>query len=64
VIAKRGEPHGTGLGIFRYVVERTIAWLHGFRRLRIRWERRDDIHETFLGLAVCLITHRHVRRLC
>ncbi|MFI5852542.1 IS5 family transposase [Streptomyces parvulus] len=64
VIAKRGEPHGTGLGVFRYVVERTIAWLHGFRRLRIRWERRDDIHEAFLGLAVCLITHRHVRRLC
>ncbi|MEV6537111.1 IS5 family transposase [Streptomyces sp. NPDC051639] len=64
VIAKRGEPHGTGLGIFRYVVERTIAWLHGFRRLRIRWERRDDIHEAFLGLAVCLITHRHVQRLC
>ncbi|WUJ83250.1 IS5 family transposase [Streptomyces sp. NBC_00377] len=64
VIAKRSEPHGTGLGIFRYVVERTIAWLHGFRRLRIRWERRDDIHEAFLGLAVCLITHRHVQRLC
>ncbi len=56
MIARRGEPHGTGLGIFRYAVERTIAWLHGFRRLRIRWERRDDIHEAFLGLAVCLIT--------
>ncbi|MFJ9447951.1 hypothetical protein ACIRRH_39910, partial [Kitasatospora sp. NPDC101235] len=40
------------------------AWLHGFRRLRIRWERRDDIHETFLDLATCLITHRHVQRLC
>ncbi|MEV0254747.1 IS5 family transposase [Streptomyces sp. NPDC050732] len=64
VIARRGEPHGTGLGTFRYVVERTIAWLHGFRRLRIRWERRDDIHEAFLGLAVCLITHRHVQPLC
>ncbi|MFC7831062.1 transposase, partial [Streptomyces sp. NPDC057375] len=64
VIARRGEPHGTGLGIFRYVVERTIAWLHGFRRLRIRWERRDDIHEAFLGLATCLITHRHAQRLC
>ncbi|MCX4406767.1 IS5 family transposase [Streptomyces sp. NBC_01764] len=64
VIAKRGQPHGSGLGIFRYVVERTISWLHGFRRLRIRWERRDDIHEAFLGLAVCLITHRHVQRLC
>lgn len=64
VIAERGHPHGSGLGIFRYVVERTIAWLHGCRRLRIRWERRDDIHEAFLGLATCLITYRHVRRLC
>jgi hypothetical protein len=41
---------------------RTIAWLHGFRRLRIRWERRDDVHEAFLGLVTCLITHRHVQR--
>nr|WP_237281920.1 IS5 family transposase [Streptomyces griseochromogenes] len=64
VIARRGEPHGSGLGIFRYVVERTIAWQHGFRRLRIRWERRDNIHEAFLGLATCLITYRHVHRLC
>ncbi|MER5796182.1 IS5 family transposase [Streptomyces sp. NPDC001980] len=64
VIAERGVEHGSGLGVFRWVVERTIAWLHGFRRLRIRWERRDDIHEAFLGLATCLITRRHVRRLC
>ncbi|WP_435844176.1 IS5 family transposase [Streptomyces goshikiensis] len=64
VIARRGIPHGSGLGVHRWVVERTIAWLHGFRRLRIRWERRDDIHEAFLGLATCLITHRHVQRLC
>ncbi|MDW8470362.1 MULTISPECIES: IS5 family transposase [Streptomyces] len=63
-IAERGQPHGSGLGIFRWVVERTLSWLHGFRRLRIRWERRDDIHEAFLGLATCLITHRHVQRLC
>lgn len=40
-------------GHLRYFVERTIAWLHDFRRVRIRWERRDDIHEAFLGLAVC-----------
>ncbi|MFB8182160.1 hypothetical protein ACFC8N_40390, partial [Streptomyces sp. NPDC055966] len=39
------------------------SWLHGFHRLRIRWERRDDLHETFLGLTTCLITHRHVQRL-
>ncbi|MGW1786936.1 IS5/IS1182 family transposase, partial [Streptomyces sp. NPDC002143] len=63
VIAERGQAHGSSLGVFRYMVERTIAWLHGFRRLRIRWERRDDIHEAFLGLATCLITQRHVQRL-
>ncbi|MGX1471308.1 UNVERIFIED_CONTAM: transposase [Streptomyces canus] len=59
VIAERGQKHGSGLGIFRWVVERTIAWLHGFRRLRIRWERRDDIHEAFHGLATCLLTCSH-----
>ena len=48
----------------RWVVERTIAWYHGMKRLRIRWERRDDIHEAFLGLATCIITFRHVIRLC
>ncbi|MCP2310875.1 hypothetical protein FHR36_004038 [Kitasatospora paracochleata] len=61
--ARRGVPHGSGLGVHRWVVDSTIARLHGFRRLRIRWERRDDIHEAFLGLATCLITHRHVQRL-
>jgi hypothetical protein len=30
------------------VVEQAIALLHWFRRLRIRWEIRDDIHEAFL----------------
>ncbi len=45
VIARRGTPHGSGLGVYRWVVERTFAWLHGFKRLRVRWERRADIHE-------------------
>jgi IS5 family transposase len=63
-IARRGTRHGTGLGAYRWVVERTFAWLHGFRRLRIRWERRADIHEAFLKLACCLITHRKLGSLC
>ncbi|MFF7330842.1 IS5 family transposase [Streptomyces sp. NPDC008150] len=62
-IARRGTLRGTGLGIYRWVVERTIAWLHGYRRLRIRWERRADIHEAFLKLACCLITHRQLKSL-
>ncbi|MFD5407769.1 transposase [Streptomyces griseorubiginosus] len=63
-IAEGGQLHGTGLGTFRWVVERTMSWLHGFRRLRIRWQRRDDIHEVSLGLAVCLVTCRHVQTHC
>ncbi|MGC9479751.1 IS5 family transposase [Streptomyces sp. WG4] len=63
-IARRGTLHGTGLGTYRWVVERTFAWLHGFRRLRIRWERRADIHEAFLKLACCLITYRQLGVLC
>ena len=59
-IARRGTRHGTGPGTHRWVVERTFAWLHGFRRLRVRWERRADIHEAFLKLACCLITHRQL----
>ncbi|OQD57749.1 IS5 family transposase [Streptomyces phaeoluteigriseus] len=54
-IDERGQPHGTGPGISRRVVERTVSRLHGFRRLRIRREGRDDIHEDFLGLADCLV---------
>ena len=33
-IARRGVPHGSGLGRHRWVVERGIAWLHAFKRLR------------------------------
>ena len=49
--AQRGQPHGSGLGRERYVVERTIANLHQNRRLKVRYERRDDIHQAFLTLA-------------
>ncbi len=49
--AQRGEPHGSGLGAERYVVERAIAGLHHNRRLKVRYERRSDIHQGFLTLA-------------
>ncbi len=40
----RGVPHGSGPGSLRWVVERTNAWIHGFRwLLRIRWEIRDAV---------------------
>jgi len=59
LIARRGTLHGSGLGRQRWVVERTLSWLHQFKRLRIRWEQRADIHEAFLRLG-CLICWRHL----
>ena len=61
-IAQRGQPHGSGLGQFRWVVERTISWLHQFRRLRIRYERRDDIHEAFLIMGCAMICYRELAK--
>ena len=54
-LRRRGAEHGSGLGTTRWVVERSLSWLHQFRRLRIRWERRADIHQAFLSLACILI---------
>src|SRR5262249_39489625 len=53
-IAWPKSPHGSGLGRERWVVERTIAWLHQYRRLRVRYERRADIHEAFLAIGCSL----------
>ncbi|GAA2986373.1 hypothetical protein GCM10017559_16930 [Streptosporangium longisporum] len=61
VIARRGSPHGSGLGTIRWVVERTFAWLHQFKRLRIRYEHRADLHQGLLDLACSLICLRRLR---
>ena len=58
LIARRNTLHGSGLGKTRWVVERTISWLHNFRRLRIRFERLPIIHEAFIKIACCLICWR------
>lgn len=58
VLAKRNTEHGSGLGVFRWVIERTNSWLHQFRRLRVRFERRADIHAAFLTLGCILICAR------
>lgn len=61
-IARKGtEPKGR-LGRHRWVVERTLAWLARYRRLTIRYERRDDIHEAFLSLGCSLICFNALHR--
>jgi transposase len=54
-LAKRNTEHGSGLGIYRWVSERTLSWMNSFRRLRTRFDRRADIHEAFVTLAQSLI---------
>src|SRR5438309_885535 len=59
-IARRGQPHGSGLGIFRYVVEQALALFHQFRRLRTRFDKRDDIHEAFMSLGCSMMCWRRL----
>jgi transposase len=54
-LAKRRTAHGSGLGRTRWVVERSLAWLHRFRRLTVRYERSAVVHEAFLTLGCILI---------
>jgi transposase len=59
-IARRRTPHGSGLGVVRYVIEQTIALFHQFRRLRTRFDKRDDVHRAFMDLGCCLICWRRL----
>jgi transposase len=61
-IARRRTAHGSGLGKTRWVVERTIAWLHQFRRLRVRYERLPEMHEAFLKIGCSLICLRFLKK--
>ena len=58
-IARRGDPHGSGLGVLRYVVEQTLALFHQMRhlRLRVRYDRSDAVHEAFMKLGCIRICH-------
>ena len=63
-IARKGIESSERLGRHRWVVERTHAWFAGFGKLRIRFERRLDIHQALLTLAAAIICSRFVDRLC
>ena len=62
-IARRSVESRERLGRHRWVVERTLAWLNRVRRLKVRYERRADIHQAFLGLGCALICWNYLRAL-
>jgi hypothetical protein len=45
-------------------VEGALALLHWFRRLRVRWEIRDDIHDAFVTLGCAIICWRRLQASC
>jgi hypothetical protein len=57
-IARRGIDPSTRLGRHRWTAERTIAWLFGCRRLRIRYDVCDERFYAFVLLASALICYR------
>jgi IS5 family transposase len=63
-IARKWIESRDRLGHHRWVGERTHAWFAGFGKLRIRFERRQDIHTALLSLAAAIICSRFVDDLC
>ena len=61
-IARRRVDSSEKLGCHRWVVERTHSWLNGFRRLKIRYERKAQMHQALLSLGCALICFRAWQR--
>jgi hypothetical protein len=55
---RRRMPHPQ---LLRSRASRSLSWLHQFRRLLVRFERRADMHEAFLVLGCCLICLRKLQ---
>lgn len=49
------DTHGSGLGVLRYVIERTLACFSHFRRLRLCYERWGSHFQAFHDLAAALL---------
>lgn len=61
-IARKGVESSERLGRRRWLIERTMSWLSGYRRLSPRYERQPSNYLAFLGLAAALCCYkRHVR---
>ncbi|MEV0266891.1 IS5 family transposase [Streptomyces sp. NPDC050617] len=57
-IARRGTDSSQRLGRHRWVVERTLSWLSGCRRLHRRYERNPEHFLAFTAITATLICHR------
>nr|WP_189220222.1 IS5 family transposase [Streptomyces ruber] len=58
--ARKGIESSKRLGRHRWVVERTVSWLAGCRRLHRRYERKAEHFLAFVGIAAALISYRRL----
>ena len=62
-MSRKGKDSSEKLGRHWWVVERMLSWLNRYRHLKIRYNRRADIHQAFLHLGCALICWSFDRRL-
>jgi transposase len=54
-IRRRGSEHGSHLGRVRWVVERTISWIKGLRRMRVRYDRSGVTIDAWTSVAAAVV---------
>src|SRR5512144_2075063 len=59
-IARRGVETSTRLGRHRWIIERSFAWLTGYRQLTLRYERSARLFCAFLTLAATLTCYKNL----
>lgn len=57
-IRRKNNPHGSHLGRVRWVVERTISWIKGLRRMRIRYDRLGTMVDAWTTIAAAVICYQ------
>lgn len=62
-IARRTVDNHQRLGTTRWKAERSLAWLSGYRRLTIRYERHSHLFTGFLTLAAALTCYKHLAKI-
>lgn len=62
-ITRKGTGSSERLGRRRWVIERTMSWPTGYRRLNHRYERHPRNYLAFLGLAATLCCYKRLLRL-
>jgi transposase len=54
-IRYRNDKHGSHLGRVRWVVERTISWIKGLRRMRVRYDRSGTSIDAWTSIAAAVV---------